>query len=150
MKKINLGDLFEFKTSKGLSYLQFIFKDDELGELVRILPGHYSDRTENIDDIVNCDEIYMVFFPVLAAFRKGFIEFVGNYNFSRDKPKYMRTKHVVRNEFLGWHIINTDTWKRRLVKELTPEQKQLSPWGIWDVAYLKKKIEEDWSLENWS
>ena len=62
----------------------------------------------------------------------------------------MRTEHIVRGEFLGWHIIDTDTWQRQLVKSLTREQKQLSPWGIWNDALLIENLVNDWSLEKWS
>jgi len=41
----------------------------------------------------------------------------------------MCTNHNVKGEFLGWNIIDSDTWQRQLVKTLNSEQKQLSPWG---------------------
>jgi len=50
---------------------------------------------------------------------------------------------------LGWHIIDTETWQRQLVKTLTPEQKQLSPWGIWNDTLLIENLVDDWELEKW-
>ncbi len=62
----------------------------------------------------------------------------------------MRTEHNVKGEFLGWHIIDTHTWQRQLVKNLTPEHKQLSPWGIWNDTLLIENLVNDWDLEKWS
>jgi len=38
---------------------------------------------------------------------------------------------------LGWHIVDTLTLKRQFVTDLYEEQKQLSPWGIWNDTFLK-------------
>lgn len=149
MKRIKKGDLFEIKTSKGLSYIHYIYYDNELGELIRVLPGKYSVRPDNMKELVQRNELYVVFFSVSIAFKKGLIELVYNQNILNEKPKFMRTPHIIRNEFLGWHIINTDTWERKLVDELSPFQKKLSPWGIWNYTLLKERIEENWDLENW-
>ena len=61
----------------------------------------------------------------------------------------MRTEHNIRGEFLGWHIVDTETWQRQLVKTLSPEQKKLSPWGIWNDTLLIENLVNDWSLEKW-
>jgi hypothetical protein len=61
----------------------------------------------------------------------------------------MRIEHMVRGEFLGWHIVNTATWHNTLVKNLSSEEKKLSPWGIWNDTLLIERLTNDWSLENW-
>lgn len=66
-----------------------------------------------------------------------------------DKPRFMRTEHSVRGEFLGWHIVDTETWQRQLVQTLTKEQKALSPWGIWNDTLLIENLVKDWRLEDW-
>ncbi len=66
------------------------------------------------------------------------------------KPKFMRTKHLVRGVFLGWYIVNTDTLHHQLVQDLSPEEKMLSPWGIWNDTLLIQRLVENWELEQWS
>lgn len=151
MAKIKLGDIFEINTPKGKAYLHYIHKDEKIGrELVRVLQGLYSERPDSFNKIAASEERYMIFFPLSAANRKKIVERVGHYpadNFSM--PKYMRDEHNIRGEALGWHIIDTGTWKRELVKELTPEQKKLSDWASWNDTLLIEKLASDWSLEQW-
>lgn len=61
----------------------------------------------------------------------------------------MRTERFTENGHEGWYIVDTATWKRTKVKELTPEQQSLSPWGIWNDTLLVERIEKGWSLDNW-
>lgn len=150
MKKIKLGDIFEINTHKGKAYLHYIYKDPSVGDLIRVLPGIYPERPANFDTLAGSNEDYMIFFPLSAAYKRKIIECVGFYpadGFS--KPPYMRTEHNVRGEFLGWHIIDTDTWQRKLVKSLSLDQKQFSPWGIWNDTLLIERITNNWSLQNW-
>lgn len=150
MARIKVGDIFEINTPKGRAYLHYIYKDKTTGDLIRVLPGLYSKRPANFDTLAGSKERYVVFFPLSAANKQKIVEQVGYYpadNFG--KPKYMRTEHFVRGEFVGWHIIDTETWQRQLVKKLTPEQKQLSPWGIWNDTLLIENLLTDWSLEKW-
>jgi hypothetical protein len=152
MGKIKIGDIFEINTSKGKAYLHYIHKDPKIGrELVRVLPGLYAERPASFDKLAGSKELYMIFFPVSAANKKKIVMNVGHYsadNFT--KPKYMRTEHNVRGEFLGWHITDTDTWKIQLVKELTQEQKQFSDWASWNDTLLVERLVNDWSLEKWN
>ena len=149
MARIKIGDIFEIETSKGKAYLHYIFKDDTNGDLVRVLSGLYSNLPDDLEDIASKDEDFIVFFPLSAANRKKIVEKVGHYRNDFKRPEYMRTEHYVRGEFLGWHIINTDTWQRKLVKELDDNQKKLSPWGIWNDTLLIERLEERWTLDNW-
>ena len=150
MARIKLGDIFEVKTAKGNAYLHFIYKDKEIGDLVRVLPGLYHERPAGFDKLAGQNERFMVFLPLSAANRKKIVEQVSSYPVNGfEKPQFMRTEHYVRGELSGWHIINTDTWERQLVTELTPEQKKLSPWGVWNDTLLIENLEDDWSLESW-
>jgi hypothetical protein len=125
MKKIKLGDIFQINTPKGQAYLHYICKDPSLGHLVRILPGMYLERPANFDKLAGSNADYMIFFPLSVANKRKIVENVGFYPATGfDKPSFMRIEHNVRGEFLGWHIIDTNTWQRKLVKSLSPEQKQ--------------------------
>jgi hypothetical protein len=149
MRKIQLGDIFEINTPNGNAYLHYIY--DEAGiQLIRVLHGLYSERPANLALVAESRERYMIFFPLAAASKRKIVEPVGYYptnNFT--KPKYMRTQHNIRGEFLGWHIVNTNTLYRELVKELTPEHKKLSDWTMWNDTLLIENLVNDWSLEKW-
>ncbi|CCB85123.1 putative uncharacterized protein [Parachlamydia acanthamoebae UV-7] len=150
MAKIEIGDIFEINTPKGKIYLHYIYKDERIGELIRVLPGVYLEKPDLLN-LAAKKEVYMVFFPLAAAKKRKIVEQVGHFpanDFS--KPKYMRSKHIVRGEFLGWHIVDTDTFHMRLVKSLAPEQLQLSPWGVANDAFLVDNVINDWTLEKWS
>ncbi len=150
MGKIKIGDIFEIGTPKGKAYLHYIYKDDMTGDLVRVLSGLYAERPFEFDKLATEKEQYIISFPISTAKKQNIVDIVGYYpaiNFK--KPKYMRTEHNVRGEFLGWHIVNTETWKRELVKSLTDEQRKFSPWGIWNDTLLIENLVKGWSLEKW-
>ncbi|MBC7487756.1 MAG: hypothetical protein H7282_13485 [Cytophagaceae bacterium] len=150
MMRIKLGDIFEINTVKGKAYLHYIYKDPTIGDLVRVLPGLHSERPANFNELAGSKEKYVIYFPLAAANKRKIVEKVGSYLSKFEKPKYMRAYHSVRGEFLGWHIIDTDSWQRKLVKSLNSEQKQLSPWGVWNDTLLVENLITDWSLENWT
>ena len=121
-----------------------------IGELVRILPGLYKEPPVDLEKIASSQERYMIFFPLKAAVRQKIVKKSGFYpaeNFK--KPRHMRTEHTVRGSFISWHIINTETWQRELVTNLSTEQKKLSPWGIWNDTLLLQRLVADWTLEKW-
>jgi hypothetical protein len=151
MGKTQIGDIFEIQTPAGKAYLHYIKKDPKAGrELVRILPGLYSERPSDFQQLASLEEQYLLFFPVSAAKRKRIIEWVGFYPADNiDMPKFMRDEFNVKGESLGWHIVDTQTWHRELVKDLTPEQRKLSDWASWNDTLLIKRLLEGWSLEKW-
>lgn len=148
--RIKLGDIFEINTPKGKAYLHYIYKDSTLGDLIRVLPELYSERPVNFDMLAITKERYVVFFSLTTSYKQKILEKVGHYICKFEKPKYMRTEHIIKNEFLGWHIIDTDSWKRQLVKTLKYKELELSPWGIWSDTLLIERLINDWSLIKWS
>ena len=151
MDKIKIGDLFEINTPRGSAYLHYVHHDETTGELIRVLNGLYTERPVELDKLLAEAERYIVSFPLKAAKKQNIIELVGNFStFTFVKPKVMRTKHILRGEFLGWHLVDTESWERTLVKSLSAEQKKLSPWGIWSASLLIENLVNDWSLEKWN
>lgn len=150
MTKIKPGDIFEISTSKGKAYLHYVYNDKSIGYLVRVLPGLFKETPINIAELAASKERYMIYFPLLAAYKQKIVKLVGNHSVDKYvKPKYMRSKHIVNGVIKGWHIIDTDTWQRELTINLLPTQKCLSPWGIWNDSMLIEKLMTDWKLEEW-
>lgn len=151
MRKIRLGDIFEIETSKGKAYLQYVWHDELTGEMIRVLSQFYTSRPADFEELVFAQERFVVSFPAAAAMRKGIVERVGNLPVvGFVKPTLMRTKHSIRGEFLGWHIVDTKTLQRSLVASLDLSQLQLSPWGIWNDTLLIEKLESGWTLDSWT
>ena len=150
MVAIKIGDVFEVNTSKGKAYIHYVCNDKEIGELIRVLPGLFTEDLINLEELVSLKERYCVYFPLSFGYKKGLIKRVDNFSIEKyEKPQFMRSEHNIRGEFLGWHIVSTDSWERKLVKELTEEQKKYSPWGVWNDTLLIERLENDWKLESW-
>jgi hypothetical protein len=151
MSKIEIGDVFEIDTNKGKAYFQCVKIDKVRGDLINVFNKLYDERPLSIDAVTNVKDHYIIGFPLVAAYKRKLVEKVENIPLPNDfeLPQYMRDKHVIRGEFLGWHIIDVNTLKRQFVEKLSPEQKQLSPIGIYNDTLLKEMLERGWSLENW-
>jgi hypothetical protein len=149
--KIKIGDVFAISTTKGIGCLQYAHIDDQNIEFIRVLSGLFKELPPNFDELVRKKERFVIGFPLSAAFRRRIVERIGSYTVPDwfEMPRYFRDMHKVRGEFLGWHILDKKTWHRRLVKELSPAEKELSPAGIWNDTLLKERLVADWSLDNW-
>jgi len=153
MSKIQIGDLFSIQTLKGLAYFQYVQSSKKtMGEIIRILHGLFVEQPNDFQKIINAKELFFVHFPLKFALKKGIVSFIGNFNLPNDLqiPKFMRDKNVDRNKnLIDWDIVNVDTWMIEKVKSLSEEQKQLSPWGIWNDTLLIERLREGWTLEKW-
>lgn len=152
MVRLKVGDVFQILTPKGKAYIQYVFNNETIGELIRVFPGLYDNQPINLEEIVTRNEEYFVHFPVKAANKQKLIDKMGNYGLPKgfDIPKLFRT--IIKDNdgnLIGWHIIDYDTWQRETVKELTGEQKKLSPWGTWNDTLLVERISQGWTLDKW-
>lgn len=151
MAKIELGDIFEIGTNKGKAYFQCVNIDKLNCDTIKVFNKLYSEIPTSVVDVTKEQDYYFVGFALSTAYKRKLVEKVGNVPLPSDfeLSKYMRSKHVIKGEFLGWDIINVVTLKRHFVEKLTTEQKRLSPWGIWNDTFLKEMLERGWNLENW-
>lgn len=151
MVKFELGDIFEIETSKGKGYFQCVHSDELRGELIKVFNHLFLNKPENIENILFDYDFYYLGFPLESAYRKKIVQKVGYMSLPKNFkiPKYMRSKYVVKGEFIGWHIINTQTLKRKLVSDLTEDQRQLSEYGIANDTFLINRLEEGWTPKKW-
>jgi len=148
--KIQAGEVFAIKTKIGFGFLQFIEMSNLGIEIIRVLEP-IKQANEIFQEEVNIPERYTVQFVVKAALRRKLIERTGKFQIPDfyKVPTKARTEHIIRCEFLGWHIVDQQTLKRELKKELTPEDLLLSPHGHPNDTLLKEYLENNWRLENW-
>lgn len=147
MAKVELGDIFEINTNKGNAYFQCVKIDKLKWDIIKVFNQLFDERP-SLNIIVDIHDSYFVGFALGAAFKRKLVEKIGNVPLEPDSklPEYMRSNHAVRGQHLGWHIIDTATWKRQLVEKPSEEQMRLSPWGIWNDTLLKEKLESGWNL----
>ncbi len=149
-KKLELGDIFELETKKGLAYLQYVKepKDQNEIEKVRIFYDLHNKRPSQLKDTI-CGEFFFLSFILKSAFKEGIVKKIGNISIPNDLtfPSFMRTEHLFKDDW--WQIVNVKTWERESIENLTDEQKKLSPWGTWNDTLLIENLENGWRLENW-
>jgi hypothetical protein len=151
MRKIKIGDVFSITTPKGKAYFQYVYDNKEICELIRVLPGIYTEAPFDLLRFVAEKEMYMVHFPLKAALKKGIIDFVGDFGLPKnfELPQIMRIDYSDAEGNQGWHIVNYNTWQRVYVKTLSREQLKLSPWEIWNDTMLIERLSDNWNLEQW-
>lgn len=147
---IKEGEVFSIKTKVGYGFIQYINTGDLGIELIRVLEP-IKDINQIFQDEVNLQERYSVHIVVKAALRKKLIERIGLFTIPShyNIPIKARTKHNVREEFLGWHIVDQKTLKRELKQKLSCEDLLLSPHGHPNDTLLIEWLETNWRLENW-
>ncbi len=148
--KIKEGDVFSIKTKIGYGFIQFIAISNLGIELVRVLE-QVKPTDEITQEEINIKERYSVQFAAVAALKKKLIEKVSEFKILADYqiPIKARSKHNVRGEFLGWHIVDQKTLKHELKHDLSQDEILLSPHGIPNDTILIEWLESDWRLENW-
>lgn len=153
LPKIKKGDVFEIVTSRGMGYFQCVQETPaNKSELIRVLKGVFqNEKAANVEKLVAENEAYFIQFPLKYGVKKKIIRYVGNYPFPTNLivPRFFRDKHVVRGEFISWHIIDSETLMIETVKQLSDDQKKLSPFGMWNDTLLAERISNDWCLEDW-
>lgn len=152
MKRIKIGDVFEIDVTNGKAYLQYVYNNELIGELIRVLPGKFESQIDDLTQLVNGETEYFIHFPVKGAYKQKIIKLVGNYSLPNSLriPNYFRDDKRDRDgNLIGWQIVNYETWERETVDLLTEEQKKLSPWGTWNDTFLIDRISESWTLDKW-
>jgi hypothetical protein len=152
MSKIQIGDLFQADADGKQAFMHYVGNMGNVAQLARVF-YHFGDAKKvNLSNLVKSQELFLIFFPLAVSYRKKLIDKIDNYpvpeNFSQ--PKFMRSPHIIKGKFLGWHIVDIETLQRKLVQNITEEQRKLSPWGIWNKIYLIEHLEKNWTLDKWN
>ncbi|MGD6831221.1 hypothetical protein ACQCT5_03600 [Sutcliffiella halmapala] len=151
MSRLKIGDVFEIVALNGIRLFQYVHSDETMGQLIRIFPNLYEEGYTSKDDLQLNLELYCIHFPLIDAVRQKVVKKIGNHPIPLDfsLPKKFRSKHIVNGEFICWHIVDYESWKRERVEKLTYEQMQMSPWGTWNDTLLKNRLAEGWTLDKW-
>jgi hypothetical protein len=147
VKRIRIGDVVEIPTAKGLAYAQYSHKKEQWGSLLRILPGTFGNRPEDLAAVVRQKELFVTFFPLGAAVSRGIFEIVGNEpvpEAARAFPLFRAAGFVDRQGRVhGWYLWDGDReWR---IGELSDEQRSLPIRSVWNDTALIEAIEEGWT-----
>lgn len=156
IQKPHIGDIYELRTNNGLAYVQYTHEAEDGTQLIRVLPGVYSNRPNNIAMLSQQRELYFTFTFLMHALRKKEIDLVSNESvpeWAKPFPTMRKVAGRARGgKILGWHIghglrlYTVQEMQQALhVRELTPEQKKLSIAAIWPVSALAAQIEQGWT-----
>src|SRR6185437_15696842 len=156
--KLNIGDIFEIQTPIGLVYGQYTHPAEDMGELIRLLPGTYITRPKDFASLARQKELYFVFFTLELGLRAKQVEIVSN----QPVPEWAREFPAMRKpgamddagRTLNWTIGHglrlytvADAQRALHVRELTPEQRRLSITVLMSPKALTKAIIEGWTPE---
>jgi hypothetical protein len=150
-KKVQIGDIIEIPTKKGLAYAQFSHYHEpppHMGAVIRVLPGFFQVRPKEFQTIVDQTELYYTFFPLRAAVNRKIFLVVGHATVPLHATKFplFRCPGLVNPQTGGvdhWGLWDgTKSWK---ISELTDEQLDLSIQSIWNDVCLISRIEEGWT-----
>ena len=152
LSKVTFGDVFKVQINQGFGVIQCV-KDaikTEI-EVIRVIQGIYNSEADVSYIVSSSQTLFYASMPLKYALKEKMVYYIGNYPIPRgfEAPKYFRCKHMIRSEFLGWHIVDRDTLQRKLVLDLSDEEKKLSPWGTISIPDLVERLENDWTPEGW-
>ena len=151
VRKINLGDIFELKTEKGLAYIQYVLKDPYYSYLVRVLDGVFKTRPSVLGELVGKKEIYYQFVPpLLYELNKGVIKHVG----CEEVPK--KFKSIPEFRMIGMTDNNqkVNFWrlkkngKERFIGKMTAKYLDTSTLGLSGIGAIINNIDEGYTPRN--
>lgn len=151
-----VGNVYAIETSIGYGLFQcvapYVATRDPGIDVVRVLQTVIRDINAFMPQLLEEKERYYTQMIVCEAERRKLITLIGNFplpKLAKAPKKYRRLEYVPHRNIRDWYIIDAKTLKMKIVPEITDEFLRLSSSAIWNVAYLRERIEEDWRLEDW-
>jgi hypothetical protein len=157
-KKAQFGDMVEIKTPAGLAYVQYTHDGGNMGELVRVLPGHFTARPTEFAELAKQKELYFVFYTLTYSLRKNLAEIVSH----QPVPQWAQPYPLMRwpgaqdqtGKTVAWKIVKAsdpltvETHQHTpLIRKLSPEQQSLSIRHLWPHPVLVRELARNWTPE---
>ena len=147
-RRLKAGDILEVQTSRGLSYLQYVGKHTEYGDVIRVLPGWHEYRVTDFTALI-AKAGYLAFYSARAAVTRGFVETIDSCPLPTgvEVPRNLRRAGArgPSGAILTWIVENAG--QETLRRELTEAEKKLPIAAIWDHELLVLRISQGWSPE---
>jgi hypothetical protein len=144
-RKPAVGDVVEIDTDNGLAYAQFTHRVPNRGDLIRVLPGIYKSRPEDIQALVRQKEIWVTFVALDAIVAAGIFPVVANVEVpeaAQPFPMMRAGAPLPSGRVARWRLFDGEV--ERPVEELTEELAELSIVEIPNPALLRERIASGW------
>jgi hypothetical protein len=145
-RTFKIGDLLEIKTAKGFAYAQLTHMHDTYGTLLRVLPGLYESRPDDISALADQREQYVAFVALPGLMKSGALSVINNV----PVPEWARKFPLFRTGTPGLKTTVVDNWslwdgeRSWKVGKLTDDQRLLPKRGIWGDQFLIDRLESGW------
>ncbi len=147
MTRLKIGDLVEVSTSLGLTYAQYTHKNSRYGSLLRVFKKVYVGKPECLEEILNDEVKFSIFFPLKAAVDQGIVKVVGNLSIPKELSQFPIFRAGVVDPSTGkvatWWLWDGESEEK--VSSLSEEQKHLPIRGVWNDTLLIERIESNWT-----
>lgn len=144
-----IGDLIEIGAPSGWAYALFTHSSKMYGALLRMFPGIFQSRPDDLSVLVHQTPLFSCFFPLNAAVKQGRVAVAGKVRV----PNELSAFPVFRAGMLNPATGKVDNWwlwdgeNEIRIGSLTPEQRKLDIRGVWNDTLLIERIEKQWRPE---
>lgn len=150
-RKPRIGDIIEVALpNKKRAYIQYVnyHRDPPVyGPLIRVLPGLFDDRPNDMAVLARQPEKYVAFFPVGAAVARGYLEIVGTApvpaHLSNKWPLFKAFNESVTTGIRTWWL--WDGKKSERITKLSPEHADLPMKEVINLAVLEDRLMSNWT-----
>ena len=150
--KLVPGNVYAIPIDNGYGFLQYVGIGKSDIEVARVLAPLAIELDEFTPQMCLQKERYYIRMLVRAAEKRGLLKFIGNFPLPPDAvlpTQYRSLEYVPHRNIREWYLVDVETWRRALVCNPDAEFFKLSCAGIWNVALLRERLEQNWSLEEW-
>ena len=147
--KISTGAVVEVPVSSGLAYAQYTHVMKPYGPLLRVFPGIFDGRPQDLSVVVDRVPLFSCFFPLGAAVRQRRVAITGHQSIS----ELLRPFPAFRTGMINPTTGRVDVWwlwdgvSEIRVGKLEQEQRKLDIRGVWNDTLLAARIKQQWRPE---
>jgi len=147
-RSLKVGDVLELDVPGGYSYVQYVGKHLEYGDVIRVLPGCFKERPHDLRSLAKHSG-FLAFYSARAAVSHGFVRTVGSFPLPDGLgiPKHLRRPGAREKGGIVRTWIVEKNGEERVRQELTDSEKQLPIAAIWDHELLVLRIAQGWCPE---
>lgn len=146
-KQIQIGDIIEIRTAKGLAYAQYTHQHPQMGGLICVFDKIFENRPNDLFELVNGPLRFSTFIPVRAAVNRGIFKVISRQEIAGHNKPFPLFRNGVpdrktKKVSVWWLWDGEKSW---IVGELTAAQRKLPLRQIWNDTLLIERIESGWT-----
>jgi len=149
-RRVQIGDIIEISTAKGLAYAQYTHQHPTHGGLIRVFDPLFEKQPSDLSQLAKGPVRFSTFFPVAAAIKRGIFKVVGHEEIAPHNQAFPVFRNGIadpkRKRVMAWWFWDGEKeWK---VGEITIEQRRMPIVGVWNDTLLVERIEAGWTPSN--